>query len=64
MSFHARWDPTVEAEGPVRQVWDVEPGPGGVTKLSVTRSPSTRAAFPAKRLFAPTKPATKGVAGW
>jgi DNA-binding transcriptional ArsR family regulator/uncharacterized protein YndB with AHSA1/START domain len=38
MSFHARWDPALEAEGPVRQVWEVEPAAGGVTKLSVITS--------------------------
>jgi DNA-binding transcriptional ArsR family regulator/uncharacterized protein YndB with AHSA1/START domain len=36
MTFHARWDPGVDADGPVRQVWQVEPSDGGVTKLSVT----------------------------
>jgi len=35
MTFRARWDPDVEAEGPVRQVWEIEPGEGA-TKLTVT----------------------------
>ena len=25
MSFHPRWDPQIEAEGPVRMTWTVEP---------------------------------------
>src|SRR5918993_3220065 len=25
MTFHARWDEEIEAEGPVRQVWEIEP---------------------------------------
>jgi uncharacterized protein YndB with AHSA1/START domain len=36
MTFHARWDPKVDAEGAVRQIWEVQPGEGGVTRLSVT----------------------------
>jgi uncharacterized protein YndB with AHSA1/START domain/DNA-binding transcriptional ArsR family regulator len=36
MTFHARWDPDVEADGPVRLVWEVEPGDGGATKLTVS----------------------------
>ena len=34
MSFHARWDPELEAEGPVREVWRVEDA-DGMTKLTV-----------------------------
>lgn len=34
LSFHARWDPDLEAEGPVREVWLVEPA-GPMTKLVV-----------------------------
>lgn len=35
MTFHARWDPEMEAEGPVRQVWQLEPDEAS-TKLTVT----------------------------
>ena len=35
MSFLARWDPELEAEGPVRQVWELDPAEGA-TKLTVT----------------------------
>ena len=35
MSFHARWDPEIEAEGPVRMTWEVE-AQGPQTKLTVT----------------------------
>ena len=34
MTFHARWDPALEAEGPVRQVWAVTEA-DGVTTLTV-----------------------------
>jgi uncharacterized protein YndB with AHSA1/START domain/DNA-binding transcriptional ArsR family regulator len=36
MTFHARWDPEIEAEGPVQQVWEIEPGDDGTSKLTVT----------------------------
>ncbi len=36
MSFHARWDPGIEAEGPVRQAWEIEPDDDGTCKLTVT----------------------------
>jgi DNA-binding transcriptional ArsR family regulator len=37
MSFHPRWDPEIEAEGPLRMTWAVEPGEReGLTKLTVT----------------------------
>jgi uncharacterized protein YndB with AHSA1/START domain len=38
MSFHPRWDPTVEAEGPVRMTWAIEPGDGEgePSRLTVT----------------------------
>jgi DNA-binding transcriptional ArsR family regulator/uncharacterized protein YndB with AHSA1/START domain len=36
MSFHARWDPEIEAEGPVRMIWEIEHDQDGVCKLSVT----------------------------
>jgi DNA-binding transcriptional ArsR family regulator/uncharacterized protein YndB with AHSA1/START domain len=35
MTFRAKWDPEMEAEGHVRQVWELEPG-DGATKLTVT----------------------------
>lgn len=35
LTFHARWDPELEAEGPVRMVWLVEAGDGGVTHVRV-----------------------------
>lgn len=37
MSFHARWDPALEAEGPVEMGWVLEAS-GGATKLTVTTS--------------------------
>lgn len=37
MSFHARWDPDIEAEGPVEMAWVLEAA-GGPTKLTVTTS--------------------------
>lgn len=37
MTFHARWDPEVEAEGPVRMTWELEPQ-GEATKLTVITS--------------------------
>jgi len=35
MSFHARWDPDIEAEGPVEMAWVLE-AQGNATKLTVT----------------------------
>src|SRR5262245_12267041 len=35
MTFRARWDPEVEAEGPIRHLWELEPE-DGATKLTVT----------------------------
>jgi uncharacterized protein YndB with AHSA1/START domain len=35
-TLHARWDPEIEAEGPVRQVWEIEPSENGVCRLTVT----------------------------
>jgi uncharacterized protein YndB with AHSA1/START domain/DNA-binding transcriptional ArsR family regulator len=35
MTFLARWDPEVEAEGPIRHVWELEEA-DGATKLTVT----------------------------
>jgi uncharacterized protein YndB with AHSA1/START domain len=37
MSFHARWDPAIEAEGPVEMAWVLE-AQGEATKLTVTTS--------------------------
>jgi uncharacterized protein YndB with AHSA1/START domain/DNA-binding transcriptional ArsR family regulator len=37
MSFHARWDPDIEAEGPVEMAWVLE-AQGDATKLTVTTS--------------------------
>ena len=36
MSFHPRWDPEIEAEGPVRMTWEIEPTDDGGSKLTVT----------------------------
>ena len=36
MTFHPRWSPEIDAEGPVRITWEVEPGDDGVTRLTVT----------------------------
>ncbi len=36
MSFHPRWDPGIEAEGPIRMTWEVEPADDGGSKLTVT----------------------------
>jgi uncharacterized protein YndB with AHSA1/START domain len=38
MTFHARWDPDIEAEGPVRMTWEIEPGDDGSARLTVTTS--------------------------
>jgi uncharacterized protein YndB with AHSA1/START domain len=38
MTFHARWDPEVEAEGPVRHTWAIEPDDDGTCRLTVTTS--------------------------
>ena len=38
MSFHPRWSPEIEAEGPVRMAWKIEPAGDGVSKLTVTTS--------------------------
>jgi len=37
MTFHARWDPEIETEGPVRMTWELTPA-GDATKLTVTTS--------------------------
>ena len=41
MSFHARWSPEIEAEGPVRMSWEIEPAGDGVSKLTVVTSGMT-----------------------
>ena len=38
MTFHARWDPEIEAEGPVTMTWEIEPPDDGGSKLTVTTS--------------------------
>jgi len=38
MSFHARWDPDIEAEGPVEMAWVLDAEAGGATRLTVTTS--------------------------
>jgi uncharacterized protein YndB with AHSA1/START domain len=35
MTFHARWDPELEKEGPVRQSWEIEPAGPETSKLTV-----------------------------
>src|SRR3954452_22437150 len=35
MTFHARWDPEIEAEGAVRQTWEIEPAGPEASKLTV-----------------------------
>ena len=36
ISFHARWDPGLEADGPVRMTWEIESAEDGGSKLTVT----------------------------
>jgi uncharacterized protein YndB with AHSA1/START domain len=36
MSFHAHWDPEIEAEGPVTMTWQIDPEEDGMCKLTVT----------------------------
>jgi uncharacterized protein YndB with AHSA1/START domain len=38
MTFHPRWSPEIEAEGPVRMTWEIEPAGEGVSKLTVITS--------------------------
>ena len=38
MTFHPRWSPELEAEGPVRMTWQIDPAEGGASKLTVTTS--------------------------
>ncbi|HEX3265407.1 MAG TPA: SRPBCC domain-containing protein [Candidatus Limnocylindrales bacterium] len=35
MTFHARWDPEAEADGPIRHIWELAPE-DGQTRLTVT----------------------------
>jgi uncharacterized protein YndB with AHSA1/START domain len=46
MSFHPRWDPGIDAEGPIRMSWEVEPAEAGGSKLTVTSGliPGSRSA--------------------
>ena len=41
MTFHPRWSPEIEAEGPVRMSWEIEPAGDGVSKLTVVTSGMT-----------------------
>jgi uncharacterized protein YndB with AHSA1/START domain len=36
ITFHARWDPDTEAEGPVRHLWEIEPEDDGTCRLRVS----------------------------
>jgi uncharacterized protein YndB with AHSA1/START domain len=36
MAFHPRWDPEIDAEGPIRMTWEVEATDDGGSKLTVT----------------------------
>jgi len=36
MSFHPRWDPGIDAEGPIQMTWQVDPVDAGGSKLTVT----------------------------
>jgi uncharacterized protein YndB with AHSA1/START domain/DNA-binding transcriptional ArsR family regulator len=38
MTFHPRWSAEIEAEGPVRMDWSIEPAGDGVSKLTVVTS--------------------------
>jgi uncharacterized protein YndB with AHSA1/START domain len=38
MTFHPRWGEEIEAEGPVRMAWEIEPAGDGVSKLTVITS--------------------------
>ncbi len=38
MTFLARWDAALEAEGPVRMTWSIEPADDGTSKLTVITS--------------------------
>jgi len=44
MTFHARWSPEIDAEGPVRMIWSVEATDDGGSRLTVTSAlvPSSR----------------------
>ena len=57
MAFHPRWSPDIDAEGPVRMTWAIEPGEGdgAPTRLVVTTAivPGSRVAaeFPGGNAF-------------
>lgn len=54
MTFHPRWDPEIEAEGPVRMTWELEPAGAATTKLTVTTTgmgPKTAEAFSGGTVF-------------
>jgi uncharacterized protein YndB with AHSA1/START domain/DNA-binding transcriptional ArsR family regulator len=38
MTFQARWNPELVAEGPARMSWEIEPSEGGLSRLTVTSS--------------------------
>jgi uncharacterized protein YndB with AHSA1/START domain/DNA-binding transcriptional ArsR family regulator len=46
MTFHPRWSPEIDAEGPIRMVWAVEATDDGGSKLTVTSAlkPGSRSA--------------------
>jgi uncharacterized protein YndB with AHSA1/START domain len=46
MTFHPRWSPEIDAEGPVRMIWAVEATDDGGSKLTVTSAlvPGSRTA--------------------
>ena len=46
MSFHPRWDPEIESQGPIRMTWEIEPADDGGSKLTVTSAlvPNSKAA--------------------
>ena len=46
MSFHPRWSPEIDSEGPVRMIWEIEPTDDGGSKLTVTSAlmPNSKAA--------------------
>jgi uncharacterized protein YndB with AHSA1/START domain len=54
MTFHARWSPDIEAEGPVRQTWELEPADDGTTRLTVQTfgmKPHAAAEFPGGMVY-------------
>ncbi len=53
-SWHALYDPELAAEPPSRVTWEIEPQPGGVTKLTVVHD----------RLEASPRTAAHVAGGW